>query len=62
MYVIKVKDYYVKSAELIKIPNIKAVTIGDILLSKEIMKSFDKNMAEMIAKKVNGKVIEMVER
>lgn len=61
MYVVKVGGYYVKSAELKPINGMRAVTIGDILLSKEIMKNFDKNMAEMVANKVNGKVVEIAE-
>ena len=61
MYVVKINDYYVKSVELTRISNIRAVTMGDILLSKEIMRNFDKNTADIIAKKIAAKVIEIPE-
>jgi len=35
--------------------------LGEIELSKELMRTFTKNTAEMIAKKLNGEVIEMAE-
>ena len=61
MYVVKVGEYYVKSTELIRNGGTRTLTINDILLSKEIMRNFDKNMADMVAKKVNGEVIEIAE-
>lgn len=61
MFVVKVGEYYVKSAELIRYGNTRTLSINDILLSKEIMRNFDKNMAEMVAEKINGEVIEIAE-
>ena len=61
MYVVRVGDYYVKNVVLTRYENTKTLTIGDVTLSKEIMKNFDKNMAEMFAKKINGEVIEITE-
>ena len=61
MYVVRVGDYYVKNVVLTRYENTKTLTIGDVTLSKEIMKNFDKNMAEMVAKKINGEVIEITE-
>lgn len=55
MYVIKVGEYYVRGIDMI------GGYIGEIELSKEIMRNFNKNTAELIAKKVNGEVIEMAE-
>ena len=56
MYVVKVGDYYVKSidAEF-------GGFIGNILLSKEIMRNFTEAGAERIAKMVNGEVIKIAE-
>lgn len=53
MYVVKVGEYYVRGIDMI------GGYIGEIELSKEIMRNFNKNTAELIAKKVNGEVIEM---
>ncbi len=61
MYIVKIGEYYVKSTELIRYGNTRTLSLNDILLSKEIMKNFDKNMAEMVAKKVNGEVIELAD-
>jgi hypothetical protein len=55
MYVVKVGEYYVRGIDMI------GGYIGEIELSKEIMRNFNKNTAELIAKKVNGEVIEMAE-
>lgn len=55
MYVVKVGEYYVRDIDMI------GGYIGEIELSKEIMRNFNKNTAELIAKKVNGEVIEMAE-
>lgn len=55
MYVVKVGEYYVRGIDMI------GGYIGEIELSKEIMGNFNKNTAELIAKKVNGEVIEMAE-
>ena len=53
MYIVKVGEYYVRGIDMI------GGYIGEITLSKEIMRNFKKNTAELIAKKVNGEVIEM---
>lgn len=55
MYIVKVGEYYVRGIDMI------GGYIGEIELSKEIMRNFNKNTAELIAKKVNGEVIEMAE-
>lgn len=55
MYVVKVGEYYVRATDMI------GGYIGEIALSKEIMRNFNKNTAELIAKKVNGEVIEIAE-
>jgi len=55
MYVVKVGEYYVKSVDIL------ISCLGEIELSKELMRTFTKNTAEMIAKKLNGEVIEMAE-
>lgn len=55
MYVVKVGEYYVRGIDTI------GGYIGEIELSKEIMRNFSKNTAELIAKKVNGEVVEIAE-
>ena len=55
MYIVKVGEYYVRGIDMI------GGYIGEIELSKEIMRNFNKNTAELIAKQVNGEVIEMAE-
>ena len=55
IYVVKVGEYYVKGIDMFD------RIIGDIELSKEIMRNFTKNTAEIIAKKINGEVIEIAE-
>lgn len=60
MYVVKVGEYYVKSfvGSEGRIPN----TIPfEIKLSKELMTGYPLEIAERIAKKLNGEVIEMSE-
>lgn len=52
MYVVKVGEYYVRSFQ---------VDVNEIGLSQEIMRSFNKNRAEMLAKRLNGEVIKMSE-
>ena len=56
MYVIKVGDYYVKNVE-----TEFGGFIGNITLSKELMRTFTKEGAERIAKMVNGTVVEKAE-
>ena len=46
-YVVKVGEYYIKS-----------VFLDEIKLSNEIMRTFSKKTAELLAEKLNGKVIE----
>lgn len=60
MYVVKVGEYYVRAHETLRFA-IGGVHIGDIVLSKEIMTSFSKELAEKLAKKLNGEVIEIGE-
>ena len=55
MYVVKVGEYYVRNVDIC------GGNIKEIILSKELMRNFTKNTAEVIAKKINGEVIEMAE-
>lgn len=62
MYVVKVGDYYVRDVEgSINKLNNQIYYINEIIISKELMKSWDKNIAEQLAKSVNGEVICMTE-
>lgn len=54
MYVVKVGDYYVKSVDVAF-----GGFVGEIELSKEIMRNFTEEGAERIAKMVNGVVVSM---
>ena len=62
MYVVKVGDYYIRDVEgtINKITN-QIYYIKEIIMSKELMKSWDKNIAEQLAKSLNGEVICMTE-
>lgn len=62
MYVVKVGDYYIRDVEgnINKLNN-QIYYINEIIISKELMKSWDKNIAEQLAKSVNGEVICMTE-
>lgn len=62
MYVVKVGDYYIRDVEgTINKLNNQIYYIKEIIISKELMKSWDKNIAEQLAKSVNGEVICMSE-
>lgn len=62
MYVVKVGDFYVRAVEgSINKLNNEIYYISEIILSKELMKSWDKDIAEQLAKSVNGEVICMAE-
>ncbi len=62
MYVVKVGDYYIRDVEgTINKLNNQIYYINEIIISKELMKSWDKNIAEQLAKSVNGEVICMTE-
>ncbi len=62
MYVVKVGDYYIRDVEgTINKLNNQICYINEIIISKELMKSWDKNIAEQLAKSVNGEVICMTE-
>lgn len=52
MYVVKVGEYYVRSIDDF---------LNNITLSKEIMRSFTKTMADIIARKIKGEVVEIKE-
>ncbi len=52
MYVVKVGDYYIQSTSIDRLTS-------NIMLSKELMRSYDKDTAEKLAKKTNGEVIQM---
>ena len=60
-YVVKVGEYYVKDVSITQHAGETPATINDILLSKEIMRGFTKKKAEIIAEKINGKVVEIAE-
>lgn len=51
-YVVKVGDYYIQSTSIDRLTS-------NIMLSKELMRSYDKNTAEKLAKITNGEVIQM---
>lgn len=51
-YVVKVGDYYVQSTSIDRLTS-------NIMLSKELMRSYDKDIAEKLAKMLNGEVIKM---
>lgn len=51
-YVVKVEDYYVQSTSIDRLTS-------NIMLSKELMRSYDKDIAEKLAKMLNGEVIKM---
>ena len=56
MYIVKVGEYYVRDVD------IYCGNVGEITLSQEIMRQFkNKPLAEIVAKKVNGKLIEMAD-
>ena len=50
MYVIKVGEYYVRNA-----------LYGEVTLSMEMMRSFNKEVADKLAEKLNGELIEIAE-
>lgn len=60
MYVVKVGNMCVKRTELIKREYAKTLYIDEVVLSKEIMQNFDKNMAELVANEINGEVVELL--
>ncbi len=54
MYVVKVGEYYVRKF------SVESLDIC-IVLSKELMRTFDKEKAESLAKQLNGTVVEIAE-
>jgi len=56
IFVIKVGEYYVRGVDMF------GGNIGEIVLSKEIMRNFTKNTAEIIAKRINGEVVEIADQ
>lgn len=60
MYVIKVGEYYVKSVEMIERLD-GSYIVGDIELSKELMRGFNEGYAKLIGDKLNVIPIEMTE-
>ena len=59
MYVIKVGDFYIKEVEgsINKLTN-QIYYVSEIILSKELMKNWDNwDIAEQLAKSINGEVI-----
>nr|DAS26841.1 MAG TPA: hypothetical protein [Caudoviricetes sp.] len=62
MYVVKVGDYYIRDVEgSINKLNNQIYYISEIIMSKELMKSWNKDIAKQLAKSVNGEVICMAE-
>ena len=55
MYVVKVGEYYVRNVDM------SNGYIGEIVLSKEMMRSFNLELVTLIATKINGEVIEISE-
>jgi len=60
MYVVKVGEYYVRKHEVIHKEH-NGMYVGELTLSKEIMRYYSKEFAEYLSKKVNGEVIEIGE-
>ena len=60
MFVVKVGNYYVQSVDYVR-KNYQSneIYIGTIVLSKEIMRKFDKPTAEALAYETKGEVVEM---
>lgn len=54
MYVVKVGEYYVRKF------SVESLDIC-IVLSKELMRTFDKDKAESLAKQLNGTIVEIAE-
>lgn len=54
MYVVKVGDYYVRQF------SVETLDIC-IVLSKELMRTFEKDKAESLAKQLNGTVVEIAD-
>lgn len=62
MYVVKVGDYYIRDVEgSINKLNNQIYYISEIIMSKELMKNWNKDIAKQLAKSVNGEVICMAE-
>lgn len=62
MYVVKVGDYYIRDVEgSINKLNNQIYYISEIIMSKELMKSWNKDIAKQLAKSVNSEVICMAE-
>ena len=55
MYVVKVGEFYVRDVE------IYGQIVSEVELSKEIMRNFSLKWANVIAKQLNGEVIEINE-
>ncbi len=55
MYVVKVGEYYVRSTSI-------DVSTSEILLSNEIQRVYPKDVADNLANKLNGKVMEMIDQ
>lgn len=55
MFVVKVGEYYVRGYEVKSLDKC-------VLLSKEFKRTFSKEQAENLAKKVNGEVVEMADQ
>lgn len=53
MYVVKVGEYYIRGYDHYTL---------DIVLSKELMRTFKKDRAESLAKRLNGIVVEIVDQ
>lgn len=62
MFVVKVGNYYVQSVDYIR-KNYQSneIYIGTIVLSKEIVRKFDKPTAEALAHETKGEAIEISE-
>lgn len=60
MYVVKVGDYYVKRHDTICKDN-GYMYVGEIILSREIMRNYSKEFADYLANKLNGEVVKIAE-
>lgn len=59
MFVVKVGNYYIRDVDYIKSGN--AFYVREIIISKELMRSFDKETAEALANEIKGEAVEMNE-
>ena len=60
MFVVKIRNYYIRDVDYIKSGN--AFYVREIIISKELMRSFDRETAEALANEIKGEAVEMVDQ